>query len=283
MLVPAKTRTICARAVLAIQDESLTPNQVLILAFNKAAASEVRERVHKKLDTDKYQNARTFHSLAHRLVNPMEKLLFDEGEELSMAEQSKFVQHLLERILNPAFKERMVEFFRKELTEIERIGRDLPSDEYLSFRRSLEHITLDGKRVKSSGEKFVADFLFEHGIRYTYEKVWAWKADLLGSNTHYKPDFSILVNGKDYVLEHWALDPDDPEETVPEHWDMSTREYREQIRRKRNFWGLKKRSIASRNSHWDDEGWPKGVRVAVGGYSGPRRNSGKKVTEGRDR
>ena len=232
-----KTRTICARAVLAIQDESLTPNQVLILAFNKAAASEVRERVHKKLETDEYQNARTFHSLAHRLVNPMEKLLFDEGEELSMAEQSKFVQRLLERILNPAFKERMVEFFRKELTEIERIGRDLPPGEYFSFRRSLEHVTLrGGEWVKSNGEKFVADFLFEHDIHYTYEKVWAWKADFLGSNTPYKPDFSILVNCKDYVLEHWALDPDDPEETVPEHWDMSTREYREQVSRKRNFW-----------------------------------------------
>ena len=231
-----KTRTICARAVLAIQDQSLTPDQVLILAFNKAAASEVRERVHKKLGTDDYQNARTFHSLAHRLVNPMEKLLFDEGEEPSMAEQSTFVQRLLERILNPAFKERMVEFFREELTEIERIGRDLPPGEYFSFRRSLEHFTLNNERVKSNGEKFIADFLFEHGIPYTYEKVWAWKVDFLGSNTPYKPDFSIFVNGKDYVLEHWALDPDDSAQTVPEHWDMSTREYREQIRRKRNYW-----------------------------------------------
>ena len=234
-----KTRTICARAVLAIQDESLTPNQVLILAFNKAAASEVRNRVLKKLDTDDYQNARTFHSLAHRLVNPMEKLLFDEGEEPSMAEQSKFVQRLLERILNPAFKEQMVEFFRKELTEIERIGRDLPPGEYFSFRRSLEYVTLNNERVKSNGEKFIADFLFEHGIPYVYEKVWEWKADFLESNSPYKPDFSIVVNGKDYVLEHWALDPDDPEATVPKHWDMSTREYRELIRHKRN-WASKK-------------------------------------------
>ena len=235
-----KTRTICARAVLAIQDESLTTNQVLILAFNKAAADEVQERVHKKLDTDDYRNARTFHSLAYRLVNPMEKLLFDEGEEPSVSEQSKFVQRLLERILNPAFKERLVEFFRKELTEIERIGRDLPPGEYFSFRRSLEHITLKSEWVKSNGEKFIADFLFEHGIPYTYEKVWEWKPDFLGSKTPYKPDFSILMNGKDYVLEHWALDPGDPDATLPEHWDMSASEYREQIRCKRDFWALKK-------------------------------------------
>ena len=235
-----KTRTICARSVLAIRDESLTPNQVLILAFNKAAAGEVRKRVHKKLDTDEYQNARTFHSLAHRLVNPMEKPLFDEGEEPSVSKQSKFVQRLLERILNPAFKERLVEFFRKELTEIERIGRDLPPEEYFPFRRSLEHVTLDGKRVKSNGEKFIADFLFEHRVPYVYEKVWAWKSDFLGSNTPYKPDFSICVNGKDYVLEHWALNPNDPEATLPKHWGTSTRQYREQIRRKRQYWASRK-------------------------------------------
>ena len=235
-----KTRTICARALLAIQDESLTPNQVLILAFNKAAASEVRERVHKKLDTDEYQNARTFHSCAYRLVNPGEELLFDEGEEPSVAEQSKFVQRLLERILNPAFKERMVEFFRKELTEIERIGRDLPPEEYFSFRRSLEHVTLEGKRVKSNGEKFIADFLFEHGIPYAYEKVWEWKPCFLGSKTPYRPDFSILMNGNDYVLEHWALNPNDPEATLPKHWGISTRQYREQIRRKRQYWASRK-------------------------------------------
>ena len=235
-----KTRTICARAALAIQDESLTPNQVLILAFNKAAASEVRMRVHKKLDTDEYQNARTFHSCAYRLVNPGEELLFDEGEEPSVAGQSSFIQRLLERILNPAFKERMVEFFRKELTEIERIGRNLPPEEYFSFRRSLEHITLEGKRVKSNGEKFIADFLFEHDIPYAYEKVWEWKADFLGPNTPYRPDFSILMNGNDYVLEHWALNPNDPEATLPKHWGISTGQYREQIRRKRQYWASRK-------------------------------------------
>ena len=101
-----KTRTICARAALAIRDESLIPNQVLILAFNKAAATEVEKRVREETGTD-YRNARTFHSLAYRLVKPMEKLLFDGGEEPSVAEQSKFVQRLLHKILNPAFKERM--------------------------------------------------------------------------------------------------------------------------------------------------------------------------------
>lgn len=68
-----KTRTLCARAALAICDEQLTANQVLILAFNKAAAAEVKHRVQKMGGIADYENARTFHSLAYQLVKPKKK------------------------------------------------------------------------------------------------------------------------------------------------------------------------------------------------------------------
>jgi hypothetical protein len=85
----------------------------------------------------------------------------------------------------------------------------LPPNDYLIFRRSLELVTLDGKRVKSNGEKFIADFLFEHGIEYRYERPWAWKADFLDGSV-YRPDFSIVHGGYDYILEHWAIEPENP-------------------------------------------------------------------------
>ena len=233
-----KTRTLCARAALAIFDERLTPNQVMILAFNKAAAAEVKHRVQKMGDIPDYENARTFHSLAYQLVKPNRKLLFDAGGHPSAREQSRFVQRMMQRILNPAFKEGMVEFFRKELEQIENIGRDLPPKEYMQFRRALELVTLRGERVKSNGEKFIADFLFEHGIEYRYERPWAWRSGFLDSAT-YKPDFSIVANGRDYILEHWAIDPEDRSAALPEHWDISTQQYRQQILVKREFWHSK--------------------------------------------
>ena len=230
-----KTRTLCARAALSIQDERLYADQVLILAFNKAASLTVKERLEKDGQVKDYRNARTFHSLAYQLVKPRKKLLFDAGGEPSKRDQSRFAQRMMERILNPAFKEAMVEYFRQELEQIENLGRDLPPNEYLIFRRSLEHVTLDGKRVKSNGEKFIADFLFEHGIEYRYEKPWAWKADFLDGSV-YKPDFSIVHGGCDYILEHWAIDPENPREVVPSHWSTTTAEYRTQIKAKREFW-----------------------------------------------
>lgn len=230
-----KTRTLCAKAALCIQDEGLTPDQVLILAFNKAAATTVTRRLEAGGQVKDYRNARTFHSLAYQLVKPRKKLLFDAGGEPSAREQSRFAQRMMHRILNPAFKEAMVEFFRQELEQIEGLGRDLGPDEYMIFRRSLEHVTLKGERVKSNGEKFIADFLFEHGIEYRYEKTWAWKVDFLEGSV-YKPDFSIVQGGFDYVLEHWAINPNDPHAEVPDYWTTSTRSYKAQILAKRAFW-----------------------------------------------
>lgn len=230
-----KTRTLCARAAVAIRDEFLVPNQVMILAFNKAAAAEIQYRVQKTDSGINFSNSRTFHSLAYQLVKPRKKLLFDAGGHPSAREQSRFVQRMLERILNPAFKEAMVEFFRKELEHIEDIGRDLPRAEYIQFRRALEIVTLGGERVKSNGEKFIADFLFEHGISYRYERAWAWKTDFL-DGAAYKPDFSIVVNGQDFILEHWAIDPNNRHATVPENWKDTAEQYRCQILAKREFW-----------------------------------------------
>ena len=230
-----KTRTLCAKAALSIFDEGLYSDQVLILAFNKAAALNVKERLEKGGQVKNYRNARTFHSLAYQLVKPRKKLLFDAGGEPSKRDQSKFAQRMMQRILNPAFKEAMAEYFRQELEQLEDLGRDLPPNEYLIFRRSLEHVTLEGKRVKSNGEKFIADFLFEHGIEYRYEKPWAWKADFLDGSV-YKPDFSIVHGGRDQILEHWAIDPVNPREVVPRHWSTTTSEYRAQIKAKREFW-----------------------------------------------
>lgn len=232
-----KTRTLCARASVAIRDERLDPDQVLMVAFNKSAADEVRQRMRKDFGCPDFENARTFHSLAYQLAKPKKKLLFDEGKHPSQRAQSGFVQTLFERILNPAFKELLYQFFRKEIEEVERLGRDLSPDEYRAFRRSLEQVSLKGGRVKSAGEKYIADFLFEHDIPYTYEKIWEWNTFEQGQP--YKPDFTLVANGADFILEHWAIDPRDRSANLPDDWGMTAEQYRQQIARKRMFWANK--------------------------------------------
>ena len=246
-----KTRTLCARASVAIHDERLDPDQVLIVAFNKSAALEVTKRMQKDFGCTSFQNARTFHSLAYQLAKPKKQLLFDEGRHPSKRAQTVFVQRLLERVLKakPAVKQMLYEFFRKEIEEIERIGRDLSPTDYRLFRRSLEQVSLAGERVRSTGEKYIADFLFEHGVTYRYEPIVDWWKTAPGQQSQpYRPDFSIIANGRQYILEHWAIDPNNPNATLPDDWDTTAAEYREQIYRKRDYWEGKDTPLLETNS-----------------------------------
>jgi DNA helicase-4 len=232
-----KTRTLAAIAALAINDQNLDPDQVMLLAFNAKAAREVGDRVRKCAGIRRYRNARTFHSLAHRLAGATgRKLLFDNGKgdsSPSQRKQSQFVEDSIRVILSREFKEQLYEFFRRELEQIERIGVDLPKEEYFVLRRAMVLVTLSGESVKSNGEKFIADFLFEHDIAFDYEKPCTWeRADLI-QGLPYHPDFSIK---KGPIIEHWAIDPSDPDSMVPKWWeDTSTLRYRQQIDDKRKW------------------------------------------------
>ncbi|MCW4048325.1 MAG: hypothetical protein NWE89_01180 [Candidatus Bathyarchaeota archaeon] len=64
--------------------------------------------------------------------------------------------------------------------------------------------TLNGEKVKSKGEKYIADFLSENGIRYKYEKTFTTKKGKKIHPDFYLPDYDVFV-------EYWGLvDADDP-------------------------------------------------------------------------
>ncbi len=234
-----KTRTLAAFSALVINDENLDPDQVLILAFNNKAAKEVGERVRTAAGVKDYRNARTFHSLAYRLAGATGRnLIFDNDRgDPSRRAQSRFVERSIRNIINPAFKEDLYDFFRRELEQIEKIGLDLPADEYFVFRKAMKQYSLAGEEVKSNGEKFIADFLFEHGVLYKYERAWSWDRNDRLQGSPYHPDFCITAGGQDFILEHWAINPLDPESNVPSWWEeMDSNTYREQIYAKRKFW-----------------------------------------------
>ena len=123
----------------------------------------------------------------------------------------------------------MYAVFRQELAEIEEAGLMLSEEDYYIYRRNVRQTTLRGGSVKSAGEKWIADFLFEHDIPYRYEKLWFWDSE------HYRPDFSIFYRQEDYVIEHWAIDENHREE-LPSWWGKTWKEYRQEMQRKRRYW-----------------------------------------------
>lgn len=230
-----KTTVIKHKVDFMIRHAGLNPEDFMVLAFNKAAAEKVKKELQTEFNHLTFHNSRTFHSLAHQIVLPSQTLLFDIDTG-SNASQSQFVESLLKNEINPVVKKDIYEFFRLEMKEIENLGSLLSKEDYYAMRRNEAQDTLNGDPVKSIGEKWIADFLFEHGIRYVYER--SWYRDANGEKGNYYPDFSLAVSSKkpDVVIEHWGIDEFDTTQTVPEHWSQSWADYRHDMEIKRAYW-----------------------------------------------
>jgi DNA helicase-4 len=229
-----KTRVLAAKTAYLLNRERVHPDQILLLAFNQKAAQELSDRVRREYRCPAFRSARTFHSLAMSITKPMERIVADErdAEFTSDESQTAFVQELLRSVWNPVQKEMMYRVFRAETRELENLGEFLDEKSYFGFRRNHPQYTLDRKRVKSSGEKWIGDFLFEHGIDYAYEWTRLWGDD------PYRPDFTLwgVIPGKDVVIEHWGIDPADSTSTPPKGWKKTRDEYLSEVARKRVYW-----------------------------------------------
>lgn len=230
-----KTTVIKHKVDFKIRHLGFEPSQLMVLAFNKIAADKVKLDLQQDFNHLTFNNVRTFHSLAYRIVQPTQDLLFDINSG-SNAKQSQFVEGLLEKESNPKFRKDLYQFFRTELKQMENIGSLLTKEDYCTFRRDSAQDTLGGDPVKSIGEKWIADFLFEHDIRYMYER--NWYRDKTGEQGNYHPDFSLAINSKipDVVIEHWGIDETDVSQSVPEHWNKTWSEYRDEMDLKREYW-----------------------------------------------
>jgi len=230
-----KTTVIKYKVDFMIRNLGLAPQDIMILAFNKGASNKIKQELRRDFNHPTFENSRTFHSLAYQIVLPEEDLLFDNDTE-SNAKQSMFVESLLNEEINPAMKKDIYKFFRREMNEAKNLGSFLNCKDYYSVRRNETQDTLKADPVKSIGEKWIADFLFEHGISYVYER--PWYRDSTGEKGRYYPDFSLAVAGPkpDVVLEHWGIDEFSTEKTVPDHWSQTWQQYKDDMEVKRNYW-----------------------------------------------
>ena len=259
-----KTTTLVSRAVFLIKHCGVAPGEMLLLAFNRKAAREIRRSLLVALVPEAVQaietakakaqegtrgrpvsegeleaaavesivenfktslpHVMTFHALAHAIVHPEGKLLYDgaDGDALGL---SREVQNVIDQFIrNPQTKERvrtlMMAHFREDWERIVDGGFHLSKEDQLALLRSLPRETLAGDFVKSAGEKVIADFLFEHGVAYKYERNHWW------DGVNYKPDFTVFETKRSgVVIEYFGL--------------VGDPKYDEQIERKRKYWRAK--------------------------------------------
>lgn len=205
-----KTSTMVAKAGYALKNGYFAADQMLLLAFNNDAATELRERLQSRLGplglhADKLV-AKTFHAFGLEVVG------LATGKRPSLApwvETGKDVEALLEIVdalkhTDPLFRTNW-DLFRMVL------GQDLPAfgmeqdapDAWDSTSRRGGFRTLNNEVVKSQGEALLANWLLYNGVAYVYEAPYPHDtAD--PTHVQYRPDF--YLPGADAYLEHWALD-----------------------------------------------------------------------------
>ena len=233
-----KTRVLVVKAFYLIKYYDVNPNSILLLAFNKNAARELQDRLKSLLGLESFHTARTFHSLAYQIAKPESELVMSDDDP-GADKVGKIIQEILRSLWNGNIAESIFTFFRKEAREYEGLGLHLRGERFYKFRRSLPQSTLRGDTVRSNGEKFIADYLFEHGIGYKYEPAFKMTSDGI-----YRPDFGIWVGEgaakKRFVWEHWAFDPDVSTPSWIDGWStQDIEQYKLDAVRKRRYWTKK--------------------------------------------
>ncbi len=216
-----KTRTIVAKLIYLINRYHLKPNEILCFVFNVSAHHEINDRL-KAIKVDGKpvvfsDIATTFHAFARTKIcvgigGDSPNILINDRE------------HFIQSIINKMPKDEIYTFFKNESFIISKEKGMVFADEseYYEFVRNMQYRTLDGGFVKSVGEKIIADYLFEHGVRYRYEPEYYYGAarkicrrdcfkqlkqlqENFGEDS-IKPDFVILdEDGREIPWEHWGI------------------------------------------------------------------------------
>ncbi len=205
-----KTSVMVARAAYAVTRQFVAADRILLLAFNKAAADELQERIDARFAAAGIDSAgiraSTFHAFGLEVIGaatgrkPRLASWVDEGggtdavlrivDELSDSSPSFRYDWDLYRLL-----------FASTSTDID----GGTPDAYDSQTKESGYRTFVGEVVKSHGERLIADFLYLSGVKYRYETPYMFDvAD--ATHSQYRPDF--YYPDIDVWHEHWALDRD---------------------------------------------------------------------------
>ncbi len=215
-----KTRTLVARAIFLQKHCGVSPREILLLAFNKNAAEEMKTRLAETLGED-LPHVMTFDALAYALVRPEESLVVDDASAnqlgLSREVQEVIDEHVKSEEYGDRVRHLMLAHLRDDREPMVDGRLDSTMGESLAHRRALPRESLKGDYIKSRGEKIIANALFEHSVHYEYERSHRWDGDT------YRPDFTIPIGSRGGVIvEYFGLEGDAA--------------YDKMSQRKREFW-----------------------------------------------
>lgn len=225
-----KTSVMVAKALDLIDRGLAAPQEILVLAYNKSAAEELKKRLADKAENSgivltEPPQISTFHALGRKIL----------GESNISTYMSVFTEDSLK--LGAWVTEWLIEYLTQDPKRMVDFISLFPEpvnpfdfktqEEYERHIRDNEFRTLQGELVKGYQELRIANWLAIHKIPYEYEARYISKRRIdIGFD--YQPDFHI--SDSNIYIEHFGIDRQG--NTRP---DIDKRAYNESIDSKRKL------------------------------------------------
>jgi len=210
-----KTKTLLQKIIYLIEEKSVNPANILAITFTKNAANEMLDRLvieKNATSTEIYRarynfvkqykwinnlNLKTFHGLCYGImrnygVNEFDnkfKIICDSKSAITelqkfAAPETKFeVLHkiLIDRCAKPEYLLHLKRYILDYMVDRIHINKPYALKQY----HGKNYTSLNGTKVRSKSEQYIADWLYRHSIAFQYEP------ELNIRDFDFRPDFFI--------------------------------------------------------------------------------------------
>ena len=204
-----KTSVMVAKAGWLVARGDRRPSDLLLLAFARNARDELAERLQGRLGERVAAGAtlHTFHSLGLAIIGRAEgrrpALAGFAGDPRAFID---LVRSIAEELIgDPVHGRELVNWLVCGATPYRNQDEFTSWGEYWDYIQSQEVRSLQGERVRSLEECYIANFLYLNGVAYEYEGRYEHETATEDKGP-YRPDFHLSESG--IYIEHFALGRD---------------------------------------------------------------------------
>ncbi len=193
-----KTITVIGKIKFLLKAEKYKPAEILVLSFTNASATEMCQRINK--ETGENIAAMTFHKLGMTIITAVNGV----KPNITQINLSAFVKETLNQLLkDPLYLRKFIQYLSFYRIREKSAFDFKDQTEYQDYLSVNQPVTLKNELVKSYGEMEIANYLYQKGINYQYER--PYQTDTATSEyARYVPDF--YLPDADLYLEYFGID-----------------------------------------------------------------------------
>lgn len=217
-----KTTTVAAKVKYLVDRKDVKPSEILVVSFTNKAVQELRDKINTSLHIP--CPVTTFHACGNAILRKQqeERLNITDPSKLYYVLQEYFKKDVLK---NESTVNALVLFFSCYF-DPDNTGKDLQTfmntvsnasystlkgdlGEYVHYvmdHKTKKKVTIQNEVLRSYQEVQIANFLYLHGIEYTYEPVYRYPVQY--ARKPYTPDFLLTQGNKKVYLEHFGISED---------------------------------------------------------------------------